>query len=292
MVEEKKLINKIGLVYSGGLARGAAQLSFAKQIFDKIGYDKISVISGSSIGSLNSYATSAGTVDKLLDFYSTIDCDSTKKFMKKIRNQLFSKAFNAIEKDTLNVPTYVSGTKIFSFDCHYFCLNNMPRSDIKDAINLSMGFPIINGPHKFNRKLWIDGGATDNIPVLPVTYFDCDMVIILHCYPKYYPPIDLYRKLKPGTVIVDIDITLELPKSITSFSLAKEDFIEMISIASREGKIFADEVFSDMDMDNVKERCYKYTRSNIVKRNIKSGDGLMSFVDVLNALYRMKENVI
>ena len=109
----------------------------------------------------------------------------------------------------------------------------MPRNDLKDVINVSMAFPIINGPHKFNRKFWIDGGATDNIPVLPLTYYDCDMVIILHCYPKYYPPEDLYNKLKPGTIVIDIDVTLDLPKDVTSFSLNKNDFNLMIKIGEK-----------------------------------------------------------
>ena len=283
-------IKKIGIVYSGGLARGAAQLSFAREIINKIGYERLAVISASSIGAFNAYATSVGNVDRMLELYSEIDVDTTRRFISKIRNDLFSKLFRKVEGEKLRVPTYVSGTKIFNFDTHYFCLNNMSRADIKSAINVSMSFPIINGPLRFNHMLYIDGGATDNVPVYPMNYFDVDMIIILHCYPKYYPPEELYA-LKPNTVIIDVDVTLPLDKSVTSFSLSKSDFNYMIEEGQKAGKEFADSVFKDFDFDKVKERCFEYTNAHLHERHLKAGDGLMNFVDVLNALYRFKSDL-
>ena len=287
----KKEIKKIAFVYSGGLARGSIQSAFAKQILNKIGYERLLMISSSSIGALNAYATSVGNIDALLDFYKDIDCDSTAHFMKKIRADLFNDVFNHIEGDELRVPTYVSGTRVFGLTCDYYCLNKMPREDIKTAINCSMSFPIINGPLRFNRKLYIDGGATDNVPVLPVTYFEPDMVIILHNYPKYYPPGFIYEKF-PDAVIVDVDITLPLPKSFTSYSLTKKDFREMIRVGTVTGKEFADFIFEDFDKDNVQKRCYEFMERNMEARRAKSGDGLMTFVDVINALYDLKENLV
>lgn len=285
-------IKKIALVLSGGLARGAAQLAFAREIVKKIGYDRIVVISGSSIGAINSYSLSVKNYDYMLDIYNNLDCNSTSHFMKKIKNDLFNDAFNAIEGEELYVPTYVTATRIAGLGCHYFCLNKMPREDIKTVVNVSMSFPLINGPLRFLRHFWIDGGATDNVPVLPVTYFDPDMVIILHCYPKYYPPQDLYTKLREESVVIDVDVTLNLPKTTTSFSLQKTDFRNMIKIAEQDGKKFADQIFSDFDLAKVKERCFEYTRSNLDARHVKGGDGLMGLVDILNALYVLKDDIV
>ena len=285
-------IKKIAIVFSGGLARGAAQLSFAKPIIERIGYDRICVISGSSVGAINSYAVSVKHIDNLTNFYKNVDCDSTLHFMKKIRSNLFNEVYNHIEGEKLYVPTYVTGTKLFGLDCNYFCLNSMPREDIKKAINVSMSFPLINGPLRFNHHLWIDGGATNNVPVLPTTYFDPDMVIIFHCYPKYYPPRNMYDKLGKDSIVIDIDVTLDLPRDITSFSLSKEDFATMIEVCSKKGQEFADRIFPDFDLKKTKERCYAYTNENLEKRQAKSGDKLMSLVDILNALYDLKNDVI
>lgn len=285
-------IKKVAIVFSGGLARGASELAFAREVIKKIGYERICVLSGSSIGSINSYAISVKNYDHMLEFYENLDCDGVRHFMKKIKNDLFNDVFNRIEGDKMHVPTYVTATTLFGLDCHYFCLNSMPREDIKACVNLSMSFPIINGPLRFKHQLWIDGGATDNVPVLPVTFFDPDMVIIMHCYPKYYPPADLYSKLRKEAIVVDVDVTLELPKSITSFSLSKTDFKDMIRISGEEGKRFAEQIFQDFDMRKVKERCFEYTNSKLEARCIKGGDGLMGFVDIINALYLLKENIV
>ena len=62
----------------------------------------------------------------------------------------------------------------------------------------------------------------------------------------------------------------------------------MIAIGEVEGQKFADFIFSDYNWDDIKQRCFAFTNSNIEKRRAKSGDGLMSFVDVLNSLFNIK----
>ena len=82
-----------------------------------------------------------------------------------------------------------------------------------------------------------------------------------------------------------------LGKEFTSFSLSKDAFLKMIEVGTESGKEFAQFIFQDMDIDNIRERCYQYTRDHIDARHEKSGDALMTFVDVLNSLYRLKTNL-
>ena len=285
-----KEISRIAFVFSGGLSRGAIQSAFVKQVLDKITLDKVCCISGSSIGSLNAYAAGCGNIDNAIKFYSNLDCDNTSSFMKKVSRGLFDKAYGVIEGE-MQVPIYTTATRIIELECYYYCLNNMPRSDIKKAINVAMSYPIINGPLRFNHRLWIDGGATDNVPILPTTYYDPEMIIIFHNYPKFYPPEELYDLIKPETIVIDVDVTLSLPKEFTSFSLSKDAFLKMIEVGTESGKEFAEFIFQDMDIDNIRERCFQYTRDHIDARHEKSGDALMTFVDVLNSLYRLKTNL-
>ena len=194
-------IKKIAIIFSGGMVRGAAQMTFAKEIIKATGIERICLVTGSSIGAMNAYAIGVNNIDRLLDIYNDIDCDNVRHFMRKIRNDLFNDAFNKIEREEIIVPTYVTATKLWGFDCHYFCLNKMPREDIKAAINASMGFPLINGSQKFAHHRFVDGGATDNVPVYPCMYYDPDMIIILHCYSRYYPPTYLFEKLNNPIII-------------------------------------------------------------------------------------------
>ena len=101
---------------------------------------------------------------------------------------------------------------------------------------------------------------------------------------------ELY-KLKKDTIIIDVDVTLPLEKSVTSFSLSKSNFVYMIEEGQKAGEEFAKYIFSDFDFDNVKERCIQYTKDHLHDRFLKNADGLMNFVDVLNALYRLKSDL-
>ena len=287
----EKEIKKIALVISGGTCRGAAQVAFINELIKKIGLDRLCVISASSIGAFTAYATGVGRTEELMDAYGQLDSDSISHFIKRVKSDLFNKVFNKIE-DELKVPTYVTVTRVWGLDCGYYCLNSMPRKDLKQAINASMGLPIFNGPLRFNKHICIDGGATDNIPVLPATYFDPDMIIIMHCFSRYYPPQWLYEQVKPGTIIIDFDISLNFPKDFSPFSFSKTDMQYFIEQGTKDGKEFADKIFEDFDADKVRERCFEYTNSKMEIRKVKYWNGYMHLVEMLNALYQIKEGRI
>lgn len=282
MAKTKK-INRIGIVFSGGFSRGAAQLAFAKEIVKKIGYDKIAVLTGSSIGSLNAYAIAAKTDDKLINFYKGFDCESVFRFRQKIKNDLFGTIFNTIEKDKISVPLYIATTRFPAFVPYYFYINKMDRNDVKKVLNCSSAFPVLNGPQRFNYKTYIDGGSTDNVPIYPLNYFDLDMVIILHCYNRYYPPFELFND---NRVIVDADVTLNLADK-TPFAFTRQDMIDMLNEGKKSGQAFANFVFKDFNFDNVKKRCRIYINENLEKRKNKN-DKLMAVVQFCNFLYKFK----
>ncbi len=287
----EKEIKKIALIISGGTCRGAAQVAFINQLLKKVGLERICVISASSIGAFTAYATGVDRTQELMEAYGQLDSDSISHFIKRVKSDLFNKVFNKIE-DELKVPTYVTVTRVWGLDCGYYCLNSMPRKDLKQAINASMGLPIFNGPLRFNKHICIDGGATDNIPVLPATYFDPDMIIIMHCFSRYYPPQWLYEQVKPGTIIIDFDISLNFPKDFSPFSFSKTDMQYFIEQGTKDGQEFAEKIFPDFDADKVRERCFEYTNSKMEIRKVKYWNGYMHLVEMLNALYQIKEGRI
>lgn len=281
-------IKKIALIMSGGFGRGVASMAFANEIIKRVGRDRICMVVGSSIGAINAYAVGVGHEEQLLDIYKNLDCDNTRHFIKKIRSDLFNETFNSLE-DEITIPTYVTCTKLISLDCGYFCLNHMPRKDLKACINSSMAFPIINGPYRFARHIMIDGGATDNIPVWPATYFDPDMVIILHCYSKYYPPEYLFEHLRKDCIVIDADISLHFDENFSPFGFSKTDFSMMLNAGTKDGKDFVERIFTDLFTENVRQRCYRYISDKMDERRKKYWNGYMDLVEMLNALYHIKE---
>lgn len=286
------MINSVGIVFASSVSKSASQISFAKQIIDKIGIDKIKVVSGSSLGSLNAYVVGTNSYNELVNFYSTFGYKNILSFNKKARKELTMSLLSSIGENKLVVPTYVSTTKLFSFNCNYFCLNEMSNAHQRALMKLSCGYPFIKGPQLFNHSLWASGFYSDSYPILPLTYYDLDMIIILHSNPKYYPPEELYKRVKPGTIIIDIDTSLNLPKGITAISTSKEAFQDMVHVGEIEGKIFVDEIFSDFDKDNVRERSYVYTLEHMSQRSNKNPDVFTNCLNALNILYNMKEYVI
>ena len=284
-------IKKVAIVLSGGLSRGAAHLAIANEIVKKIGYERVCVLTGASIGAINAYAIAVGNEEHLIDIYRHLDCDNVKQFIKKVRSGFYNDAFNVLEDD-IKIPTYVTCTKMFGFDCSYFCLNHMPRKDLKSTINASMGFPIVNGPIRFANHMWIDGGATDNVPVYPATYFDPDMVIILHCYSQYYPPAYLFERLRKDCIVIDVDVSLNLPDYISTFSFSKTDFEIMLSQGKKDGEEFAERIFSDFFTENVRQRCFQYINEKMEIRRNKTWNGHIELVEMLNALYQIKEGLL
>lgn len=286
----EKEIKKIALIVSGGTCRGAAQVAFIDQLIKRIGLDRLCVISASSIGSITAYSTAVGRTEQLIEAYRNLDCDNIRHFIKKVKSDLFNDTFNLIESD-IKVPTYVTATRIWGLECGYYCLNHMPRKDLKAAINASMGLPIFNGPLRFNHHICIDGGATDNIPILPALYYDPDMIIIMHCFSRFYPPRWLFESVKEGTIIIDFDISLNFPKDFSPFSFSKTDFEYFIEQGTKDGKEFVDAIFPDFETEKVRERCFQYINSKMELRRKKYWNGYMDLVEMLNALYQIKEGL-
>ena len=105
-MENNKEIKKIGIVLSGGFARGSAQLAFVKELIKKIGYERVAVLSGSSIGAINAYAISVKHVDEMLNCYSKINADSVMSFFSQVKGKLYDNIFDEIKGEKMYCPVY------------------------------------------------------------------------------------------------------------------------------------------------------------------------------------------
>ena len=63
----------------------------------------------------------------------------------------------------------------------------------------------------------------------------------------------------------------------------------MTDCGKKDGEEFANKVFSDFYTDNVRQRCYHYINEKMEERRKKSFNGYMELVEMLNALYYIKE---
>jgi NTE family protein len=160
----------IGLVLSGGGARGFAHLGVIKALNEAGIFPD--VVSGTSAGALVGVLYADGyTPDEILHLMnggSRLDFMrpalpregllQINAVMKILRTSLRAKNF-----EELKIPLYVSATDLNNGKAVYFS-----KGDIFDPVIASASIPVLFQPVKIDDISYVDGGVLDNLPVRPI----------------------------------------------------------------------------------------------------------------------------
>jgi NTE family protein len=174
-------MDKIGLVLSGGGARGFAHLGFLKAL-DEFGL-KASAISGVSAGGLVGALYAQGlSPEEILEIGKTslnfgfgslilkrgrfLSLESIKKILiENIPHNSF---------ENLQIPLFVNATDIIHNKSVFFSEGVLiPRLIASAAV------PVLFSPIILETKKYVDGGLLDNFPVEPLIT-KCDIIIGCH----------------------------------------------------------------------------------------------------------------
>jgi len=167
-MSEKKY--DIGLVLSGGGARGFAHLGVIKALNEAGIYPD--VVSGTSAGALVGVLYADGyTPDEILNIMnggSRLDFMrpalpregllQINAVLKILRTSLRAKTF-----EELKIPLFVSATDLNNGKAVYFS-----KGDIFDPVIASASIPVLFQPVKIDDISYVDGGVLDNLPVRPI----------------------------------------------------------------------------------------------------------------------------
>jgi len=173
---------KIGLVLSGGGARGVAHIGILKAL-DEMGI-KFSIASGTSAGSIVAALYAYGykpdeifDVVKNLSIFKSVSPAWTWAGLLKMDGLelLLRKYIPENNFNTLKIPLTVAATEIRIGRIHYF-----EEGELIPAIVSSCSIPAVFNPVSFNGGLYVDGGLLDNLPVLPIRD-KCDFIVGSHC---------------------------------------------------------------------------------------------------------------
>ena len=173
---------KLGIVLSGGGARGVAHIGVLKAL-DEMGV-KFSIASGTSAGSIVAALYAYGyTPDEIFDiiknlsiFKSVSPAWAWAGLLKMdglevlLRKHIPENNFNA-----LRIPLTIAATEIRKGRIHYFT-----EGELIPAIVSSCSIPAVFNPVSFSGGLYVDGGLLDNLPVLPIRD-KCDFIVGSHC---------------------------------------------------------------------------------------------------------------
>jgi NTE family protein len=161
---------KIGLVLSGGGARGFAHLGLMQALNEAGIYPD--VISGTSAGALVGVLYADGYTPK--EILEIMNSGSRLDFMRPAMPREGLLQLNGIHKilkahlraktfKELKIPMFVTATDINNGKAVYFS-----QGQLLDPVIASASIPVLFQPVKINDISYVDGGVLDNLPVHPI----------------------------------------------------------------------------------------------------------------------------
>lgn len=173
---------KIGLVLSGGGARGVAHIGVLKALEEM--NVQCDIVSGTSAGSIvgalyaNGYkADEILSIVRNLSIFKSVRPSWTLAGLLTMDGlkELLLKYIPSNDFGKLKMPLVVAATELRKGAVHYFT-----EGELIPAIVSSCSIPAIFNPVSFNGGLYVDGGLFDNLPARPIKE-RCDFLIGSHC---------------------------------------------------------------------------------------------------------------
>jgi len=199
--------NRIGLVFSGGGAKGSYQVGVWQALCEAGLEPMITHVSGTSVGALNAAFFSMGTLEQVMQVWASIsaedilsvDRDTIRSFSDKLRSSdttletlansvgkffgnhrsdgVFSR--NRLESildseidfsriKTSAITTYAACFEKSSLSTKYFKLNGQPEETIRSILLASSAIPVLFESYAVQQQEYFDGGLSDNIPIKPL----------------------------------------------------------------------------------------------------------------------------
>ncbi len=206
---------KIGLALGGGGARGLAHIGVIKTLEKhKIPIDYIAGTSaGSLIGGIYAARKDIKKIEEIAetltykDFIQTLSDISLKsgilrgnkakdfieKYVGKITFKSLKIPFNAVTTNLVNGETFI-----------------INRGDVATAIRASCSLPGIFHPVKIGRKLLIDGGVTEQVPVKTVKKMGADRIIAVNLNSRHFLPKIKDKKTGKISAISTLSSTMNI----------------------------------------------------------------------------------
>jgi len=206
-----KSIKKVGLCLGGGGALGVAHIGFIDELINS--GIPIDMIAGTSIGAFVGGLFAAGMSpaemkEHLMKFrrFKVVDLNAFafafardglvvgRRIVRYLNRFIKDKTFN-----DLIIPFKAIACDIVTGKEEIICKGNLT-----EAIRCSTSVPGIFKPVKKGKKILVDGGIVDNLPVSTVREMGADIVVTVDLHSAYTPDGDLNRFMPIGFSAISI----------------------------------------------------------------------------------------
>ena len=253
----------IGLVLSGGMAKGALQLGALYALNEYIPLEEIKYVCCASVGALNGYAYMTNKLEQAKKMWSGL-CQNGKRmgltqFLRSdVLQQDIINLYNP--NDSLSAEFYCSLLELSSRNIVYKDLSKVDKEKIPLYLKASVALPVCNRSVQVDGSGYYDGATVDNIPVFPLLDREIDYIICIYfddiCYK--FENVDFDNKI--------IKIIFPNETSLRQSFVFQQDSIDnMLEVGYERTKNVLKEYFSD-GYDNLEQI---YRNIELINQNTK-----------------------
>lgn len=277
---------RIGIVFSGGFAKGAYEIGFCKAILEYIEMSNIKAVSGASIGAINAYGFVNNRFDYLFEVWRNLSFKSAKEFL--VKSDKRKVIYNYIEEMQLEVteenqtPCYIDYIKVPNISLCYKNVNKEHNKIQNDFLKASISVPGLYNPILVKEDYYVDGAFLDNTPIAPLENEDLDLIFVL----RFDHASEQYEELKTNAAI--IEIVFEDDRKLKDYFYFNSSLTNrLIEQGYRKSKDILDIVFrygEDIDYIKTIARIYNQeSRKNIIP---KSGEEIVNKMNKLRKIIK------
>ena len=178
----------IGLVLSGGMAKGALQLGDLYALSEFIPLEEIKYVCCASVGTLNGYAYMTNKLEKAKKMWSGLCSNGKMGLYQFLKSEILQQSIIGLydPNDSLPSEFYCSLLELSAMNIVYKDLSKVDKDKIPLYLKASVALPVCNRVVEVDGSGYFDGAVVDNIPVFPLLDRELDYVICIYfddiCY--------------------------------------------------------------------------------------------------------------
>ena len=178
----------IGLVLSGGMAKGALQLGALYALSEFIPLEEIKYVCCASVGTLNGYAYMTNKLEKAKQMWSGLCNNGKMGLYQFLKSEILQQSIIGLYEPNDSLPSefYCSLLELSAMNIVYKDLSKVDKDKLPLYLKASVALPVCNRAVQVDGSGYYDGATVDNIPVIPLLEREIDYIICIYfddvCY--------------------------------------------------------------------------------------------------------------
>lgn len=277
---------RIGIVFSGGFAKGAYEIGFCKALLEYTNLYNIKAVSGASIGALNAYGFINNNLSYLTDVWKSLEFKSAKEFFVKNekRKIIYDYIENMHKTSTIdnNTSCYINCIKVPSISLCYKNINKEDNNNQENLLKACVSVPGLYNPILINNDYYVDGAFLDNTPITPLENENLDLIFVL----RFDHASEQYEDLKTDAAV--IEIVFEDDKKLKNYFYFNNSLTNLlIEKGYEKSKDILDVVFKyGQDLDYIKAIAKINNQQSYSHIIPKSGEELVNKMNKLRKIFK------